>query len=119
MLFDEGLNLIGKLSGWISVILFSFTFYPQIYLIYKTKSCEGFSLDYAVINPFGYFYYIIYNLQGLINEKIGKTGRIDRTDLLFAVHAFVLSVIQLAQVYMYDKGNQRKVNSLIIGLIIA
>jgi hypothetical protein len=39
-----------------------------------TKSVAGFSLEFAMLNPAGFYFYTIYNLQGTIDPGIGKTG---------------------------------------------
>ena len=53
----------------------------------------GFSVEYAILNPAGYFFYTLYNLQGLVNKNIGNTGSIDTNDLVFAVHGLALSTV--------------------------
>jgi len=53
----------------------------------------GLSLDYAFLNPSGFYFYSIYNFQGIVNPKIGGTGNIETNDLVFGVHAFMLASI--------------------------
>ena len=78
----------------------------------------GFSIEYAILNPSGYFMYSIYNFQGVIDPKLGKTGKIETNDLIFAIHGFSLAIAQLAQIYMYDRGSQKKsTNWFLVGFL--
>ena len=73
---------------------------------YLTKSVAGFSIEFALLNPAGFYLYTIYNLQGLMDSQIGETGSIDTNDVVFGIHAFMLASIQLTQTFMYDRGKQ-------------
>ena len=57
-----------------------------------------------MMNPVGFYFYTVYTLQGVVNNKIGNTGEIDPNDIVFAVHAFLLSTVQLTQVFIYTTG---------------
>ena len=57
------LNRILDLTfGWISFVLWSLSFYPQAFQNYWTKSVAGFSVEFAMLNPVGFYFYTIYNL---------------------------------------------------------
>ena len=83
-----------------------------------TKSVAGFSLEFAMLNPVGFYLYTVYNIQGSVDESLGLTGTIYANDLVFAVHAFMLSSVQLNQIFMYDRGKQDRVNPWIVGLLV-
>jgi cystinosin len=38
--------------------------------------------------------------------------------LVFAIHAFALSSVQLTQIWMYDRGKQEKINILVVCFLI-
>ena len=57
-----------------------------------------------MLNPVGFYLYTIYNLQGLVDPDIGKTGKIETNDVFFSIHAFAMSSIQFGQIFMYDLG---------------
>ena len=82
-----------------------------------TKSVAGFSIEFALLNPAGFYLYTIYNLQGLMNPQIGETGSIDTNDVVFGIHAFMLASIQLTQTFMYDRGKQ-STNWFWVGFLI-
>lgn len=67
---------------------------------------EGFSLEFAVFNPLAFFFYAIYNIAGFIDYDIGA-GQVDPNDLVFAIHAFLLSSIQLMQTFIYYRGKDK------------
>lgn len=70
-----------------------------------------------MLNPAGFYFYTIYNLQGLVDPKIGKTGQVDLNDIFFAVHAFLLASVQMTQIFMYDRGKQPAVNYWIVAFL--
>ena len=88
-------DIAAKSCGWISFVLWSLSFYPQGIMNYNSKSVAGFSLEFALLNPLGFYFYSIYNLQGLVSKDIGDTGNIQINDIVFSVHAFCLSSVQL------------------------
>jgi len=82
-----------------------------------SKSVAGFSIEFAMLNPAGFYLYSIYNLQGTVDPKIGMTGKIETNDIFFALHAFALSSVQFTQVFQYDRGKQSGINWWIVGFI--
>jgi hypothetical protein len=74
----------------------------------------GFSVEFSMLNPAGFYLYSLYNMQGLVNSQIGETGQIDINDVFFGIHAFCLSSLQFTQIFMYDRGKQKQVNWLIV-----
>ena len=103
---DPTWKLVSQILGWISFVAWSASFYPQSVQNYLSKSCAGFSVEFAMMNPFGFYFYTLYTLQGTVDSSIGKTGTIDTNDIFFAVHAFLLSSIQLTQVFIYTTGKE-------------
>jgi cystinosin len=94
------------------------SFYPQSWINYSTKSVAGFSVEFAMLNPVGFYFYTVYNLQGLVDENIGMTGTIYSNDAFFAVHAFALASLQLTQIFMYDTGKQKSFNWWVVAFLV-
>lgn len=67
MASDAFWDVISKIFGWSSFVVWSLSFYPQIWMNYKSKSVAGFSVEFAMLNPVGFYLYTLYNIQGLIN----------------------------------------------------
>ena len=64
---------------------------------------SGFSIDYAIMNPTGYFFYSLYSLSGFIDSKLG-TGEVLADDLAFTLMAFSMSTMQMTQIFIYPRG---------------
>jgi len=67
------------------------------------KDVGGFSIDYAIMNPTGYFFYSLYSLAGYIDSKLG-TGEVLADDLSFTLMAFGMSSMQMTQIFIYPRG---------------
>ena len=94
-------DIISNVIGWGYILAWSFSFYPQAIQNYYRKSVGGFSLEFALLNPSGFFFYATYSIGGRVDNYLG-TGTVTNQDLIFAMHAFALSSVQLAQIFMYD-----------------
>lgn len=66
----------------------------------------GFSLEFALLNVSGFFFYSLYSVGGFVYPHLG-TGTIQPNDLVFALHAFALSSCQFAQAFIYERGQQK------------
>ena len=99
------LLLISSIVGWVYFAAWSLSFYPQAILNYKMKSVAAFSLDFALLNTAGFFFYFMYSVGGFIYPHLG-TGVIQMNDLVFAGHAFMMSSLMLAQTFIYPRGEQ-------------
>ncbi len=104
-------DVLAAITGWIYFFAWSISFYPQVFLNYKRKSTDGFSVEFATLNPQGFFFYSLYTVAGFIDPVKSKAGTPELNDVFFALHAFILSSIQLSQIFVYDKsmkGEQKK-----------
>jgi len=70
-------------------------------------STEGFSVEFATLNPMGFLFYSLYTVAGYIDRDIGA-GNVATNDLFFALHAFMASAIQLTHIFVY--GNVSYMN---------
>ena len=77
----------------------------------------GFSLEFALLNPSGFFFYSVYSVGGSVDPYLG-TGTVKYNDLVFALHAFALASVQLVQIWMYDRGVQKDINRFIVAFLI-
>jgi cystinosin len=122
----QGWETISSIIGWMYFVAWSASFYPQAILNYQTKryvllsfnfSVAGFSLEFALLNPSGFFFYSVYSVAGSVDPYLG-TGTVKYNDLLFALHAFAMSSVQLVQIWMYDRGVQKAINKYIIAFLV-
>ncbi|CDW72338.1 pq loop repeat family protein [Stylonychia lemnae] len=59
-------DIVSITIGWIYFFAWSFSFYPQIIINYRRKSVDGFSIEFALLNPQGFFFYSFYSIAGFI-----------------------------------------------------
>ena len=102
----EYLNVLSAVIGWVYFFAWSFSFYPQSILNWKKKSVAGFSLEFALLNVSGFFFYSLYSIGGFTYSHLG-TGSVEPNDLVFALHAFLLSSVQFSQAFIYERGKQK------------
>ena len=76
--------------GWAYLTAWSVSFFPQAIENYYRKSVAGFSIEFALLNPSGFFFYMFYSVGGRIDSKLG-TGEVRWNDLGFALLAFAMS----------------------------
>ena len=111
------LQAISQICGWLYLIVWSLSVYPQTILNYRLKSVAGFSLDFGIMNVCGYLLYSVYVVSGFIYPRLG-TGHIYMVDLLFPTHSFIIAAAALAQVWIYERGTQTGFSLKIILLLV-
>ncbi|KAI7864837.1 PQ loop repeat-domain-containing protein [Spinellus fusiger] len=87
---------------------------------------EGLSMDFLYYNVLGFLCYSIFNLffffstviQEQYKQRHHTSGNLVRAnDVMFAVHAFIISVVTLYQTCIYKKESIQRVSSVAVGLI--
>eukprot|EP00834_Sanchytrium_tribonematis_P004298 NODE_203_length_12996_cov_1.033961.p8 type:complete len:212 gc:universal NODE_203_length_12996_cov_1.033961:7997-7362(-) len=86
--------MISEILGWSYFFVWSFSFYPHVYLNWKLKSCTAISKMLLCLNIFGFFAYLLFTLY--------STNLVSLNDKIFAAHALILSSIILIQAWIYD-----------------
>jgi LCT (Lysosomal Cystine Transporter) family transporter len=125
--------LISDIAGWSYFIIWSISFYPQIYTNWRRKSVVGLSFDYLALNVLGYLCYSVFNVvmyfspvvqqQYIDQHKVeGKEVSLPATipDIVFALHGIAMTTIMTIQCLIYERGGQRvsRLAWLIIGLLL-
>ncbi|KYQ91300.1 cystinosin [Tieghemostelium lacteum] len=115
--------ITSSIIGWLYFACWSLSFYPQVILNYQRKSVVGLSFDFLYFNVTGYICYSIFNSvlfwdpivkqQYLI--KYGPPIPVQPNDIAFAIHGFIITVVTIAQCFIYERGDQK--NSM-VGIII-
>jgi cystinosin len=113
----QGWRDISATVGWLYFLAWSLSFYPQVWLNYSLKSVAGFSLEYALLNPSGYFFYSCYNVGGSVDPYLG-TGIVEIQDLIFAVHGLALSNVCFVQSLIYESGTQKETNRFVVAFLV-
>eukprot|EP00121_Abeoforma_whisleri_P016558 Awhi_evm1s15189 len=103
--------------GWICFSLWAASFYPQIIENFKNKSVVGVNFDSVLYNLTGFSCYMIYNLglyyspyvqqQYMDSHPESSVAPVGFSDVAFTVHAVALTIIQLLQICIYERGDQK------------
>lgn len=111
-------SVISSILGWLYFLAWSISFYPQVYLDWKRKSVVGLSFDYPTYNIIGFVCYAAFNLSFFTIPSIqleyershnGAENEVTINDVFFAVHAVVLTLVIIFQIFIYDV-KKRKTN---------
>lgn len=91
------LEVLYNVLGWIAFVSWSISFYPQVILNFRRKSCA---------------------VQRQYHNRYGKNEMIPvaANDVAFSTHALLLTAFTLFQISIYDRGNQ-KVSKIAIAIV--
>lgn len=105
----------------------SVSFYPQIWLNIKRKSVVGLNFDFIALNVTGFFFYSIFNIalyfiESVQNEYFSQHPfsliPVELNDVVFAVHAFLVSVVTLLQCFCIYRCDNQTISKPCSGLLI-
>lgn len=119
-------NKVSSIIGWLYFNAWAVSFLPQLYLNYIRKSVIGQSFDYVCLNILGFSAYSIYTLaffavdkvKADYRERFGNENNVEVNDVVFALWATVFVLVNAAQIFLYERGNQRISTWVIVGSII-
>lgn len=106
------LQSISLLLGWLYFVAWSISFYPQVLLNYRRKSISGLSLDFQAYNLTGFTFYSIYTYTLYILQSNHsydcciQHNAVQFNDLVFALHALLLTLITVYQCILYKTNKQ-------------
>ncbi|KAK8813325.1 hypothetical protein WA158_002917 [Blastocystis sp. Blastoise] len=117
------INYLSQIVGWVYFFAWSVSFYPQIYLNWKTKSVVGMSFDFQIYNFLGFFFYTCYNgallfSQSVIDQYVAafqQQPTVRMNDFFFSTHAFLITCFTIFQICIYDRKDQ-KISKLCIAI---
>ncbi|GAB2229683.1 hypothetical protein Droror1_Dr00013934 [Drosera rotundifolia] len=120
------LEIAYQVLGWTAFFSWSISFYPQVILNFRRKSVVGLNFDFVVLNLTKHSSYLIYNatlyfssaVQQQYREKYGLDEMIPvaANDVAFSIHAVLLTLVTLFQIFIYERGNQ-KVSRISLGIV--
>ncbi|KAL2212221.1 cystinosin [Sarocladium strictum] len=100
------LSFLSAVFGWVYTLAWSASFYPQPLLNFSRRSTSGTTVDFPLVNVFGFFAYFVSNAafyySPVVREQYaarhhGLTPTVAFNDITFAVHALILSIITTSQ----------------------
>lgn len=119
------LPFLQSLFGWIYFIAWGITGWPQILLMYKRGTTDGFSPDFMIINIVGFISYSIFTYACYFVPEAAKsyesaTGdlpQVELTDVLFASHgAFICGILILQLIILPPRIPPNKIVTVISAL---
>lgn len=125
---DAHLRILSSLSallGWLYFAFWSVSFYPQLLSNHARRSVTGLSVDFVVASFYGFLCYSIFNCSMYFSETVreeyrqrhdGQDNLVALNDVIFAVHAAVVTFIFMLQVYAYRKPNE---GPSLLGMLLA
>eukprot|EP00761_Pharyngomonas_kirbyi_P009817 gb/GECH01009835.1/.p1 GENE.gb/GECH01009835.1/~~gb/GECH01009835.1/.p1 ORF type:complete len:289 (+),score=54.06 gb/GECH01009835.1/:1-867(+) len=110
--------IASKIVGWIYFLAWSVSFYPQLVENFFRKRVDGYSFDYLIYNLTGFAAYTLFNTAFFFSHKVHREYRhkkndydatipVQANDVVFAIHALVLTSILGLQILYYPKNGQR------------
>lgn len=112
----ESMSTVSSVIGWTYFMAWSLSFYPQFFLNFLRRSVSGCSLNFLLLNVVGFACYAVYNVAMFFSAEVRKEYRkanhgsrplVRANDVLFALHALILTFMQGAQAVAYPRGGQR------------
>ncbi|EER09461.1 Cystinosin, putative, partial [Perkinsus marinus ATCC 50983] len=101
------LPILSQCCGVAYLFAWSAMYYPQLYLNYKRKSVQGFSLDLWLYNLSGFLGYAVYNCYRAYMQMAFDLPRAVKThDVVFSVHGLICNILIGLQIYFYERGGQ-------------
>lgn len=107
----KSVKYVSIILGWLYVILWNLSFYPQVIHNFRHRSVIGMHFDFLTFNTLGFTCYLIYNI-GLysiptIEEEYHKrhpfgANPVEFNDLFFPLHAVVLCITGIFQCCLYQ-----------------
>ena len=111
MVGETILVVLAEVTGWGYFLCWTACMFPQMYENWRRKSVVGFSFDMLSYFLISYITYLIYNVTvffkpELIFEKSGEDNPVKLTDVVFAIVAFVCTIFEVIQCFIYNRGSQ-------------
>ena len=109
------LRLVNIIIGWIYFVAWSLTSYPLLIDNFIRKSVIGLNFDFLYYNITGFMVYSIYCaslfwIKSVQDEYFEKFGGfvipVQSNDVFFAIHGLVITIITIAQCFVYERGSQ-------------
>ena len=124
--YPEPWRRLSGVIGWIYFTAWSLSFWPQVFINYRRRSVVGLSFEFPSLNLVGFSCYTAYNCALFWNPTIraqyaaandGALPSVQSNDVFFGIHAVAVTALTLAQIAVYEKGEQRLARWCIVVLI--
>lgn len=118
---------ISAVIGWLYFFAWSVSFYPQTYLNHVRRSVVGMSFDYQLMNLVGFTAYSVYNVAFYYDDSVrhayfdrhGEYPVVRLNDVVFALHALVLTIYTFGQIFSFHRGDQKLARYAVVLSIVS
>jgi len=106
---------LSSILGWIYVLVWNVSSYPQLIKNFRRRSIVGVHLDYLSYNTIGHSFYTLYNFAMYFWPVVQNEYRrrhpmsqspVEFNDLFFPAHAALCCYIMVIQACFYERGKQ-------------
>ena len=110
------LQIVSLIIGWIYFFAWSISFYPQVILNFYRRSVVGLNFDFLAYNIIGFTFYGIFNAclfwspaiqEMYFAQHPGGVNPVQLNDVIFALHAVLITFITILQCFCFERGGQR------------
>ena len=110
------LEILATIIGWVYFAAWSISFYPQVFLNFYRRSVIGLNFDFLAYNLIGFGCYGVFNaalfwspaIQALyFSQHPGGVNPVQLNDVIFALHAFLITGVTISQCFCFKRGKQR------------
>jgi len=124
------MSAVSAALGWTYTAAWSASFYPQLVLNQRRRDTTGLSFSFLLLNVCGFTCYLVFTASMLWSDRVRSEyfaryqhwPLIQVNDVVFAAHAVLLTVITLAQTYIYpgaSGGRLALAATLLMTLVLA
>ncbi|XP_052245156.1 cystinosin-like isoform X2 [Dreissena polymorpha] len=116
VVISSALVTINAVIGWIYFAAWSISFYPQVYVNFARKSVVGLNFDFLLYNITGFLAYGFFNVgmywvpsvkEAYHNNHPRGINPVQLNDVIFTLHAIAITIVTIAQCFMYERGGQK------------
>uniref|UniRef100_A0A3Q4B1V0 Uncharacterized protein n=1 Tax=Mola mola TaxID=94237 RepID=A0A3Q4B1V0_MOLML len=120
------LSSISRVIGWIYFLLWSVSFYPQVWENWKRKSVVGLNFDFLALNLTGFIAYSVFNIamfwvpfvkEEFLKRNPNGINPVNANDVFFSLHAVLLCLVYVIQAAVYERDGQ-KVSWMALSLLL-
>uniref|UniRef100_A0A1Y1MTB7 Cystinosin n=1 Tax=Photinus pyralis TaxID=7054 RepID=A0A1Y1MTB7_PHOPY len=110
------LDIVSQIIGWIFIISWGSSFYPQLYSNYERKCVIGLNFDYLALNIVGYISFAAFILNLYFNLEIQDEyyeryprGQIPvkLNDVVYILHGTLAIFVTIGQCCVFERGHQK------------
>jgi cystinosin len=118
---------ISSILGWVYFFCWTISFYPQIIQNYRRKTTIGMASDKILLDLLGYsclstysvaFFYVDYVRQLYQDRNDGNSPKVQINDVCFALHALIMTFVQIGQMSYYDGYKQMPTITCRLGVAV-